>query len=171
MTSIMYIVTTMSYVELGRLIKDKRVSLNNAKLLFGFSEELLDDYFSERIGYKGYVVGLRGRLNSVTADVFAKLDTAVKSGERVILEAEIADDMIKYSVDGVRAAAEALAYGLPPEDIIDTLDNALVSDAATEAIEVLCVPYIQNNGHVRITTLNEDNLTFDVEGITIIKVR
>lgn len=167
-----YIVTTMSYADLGKLIRDKRVSLNNAKLLFGYSEEIIDTYFSERIGYSGYVVGLRGRLNPMTAEVFAQLDASVQRGERIILEAEIAeDDMIRYSVEGVNAAAEALAYGLPAEDIIETLDDAREPDKGKEPLEILCVPYIQNNGRVRVTNLNDDNLTFDVEGITFVKVK
>lgn len=166
----MYIITIMSYSELGTLIRDKRVSLNNASLFFGYSEELIDKYFSERVGYRGYVVGLRGRLNRTTAEVFARLDTSVKNGERIILEAEIDEaDLIRYTVNGISEAATAMTYGLSEEDIVNTLDSAIETDNSCKAIEVLCIPYIKNNGHVRITKMNSDNLEFAVEGITFVK--
>lgn len=167
----MYIVTTLSYDELGQLIRDKKVSLNNADLLFGVTTEGINKYFQERIGYSGYVVGLRGRLNPTTADVFAKLDRTVRGGERVILEAEIDEsDMLRYSVSGVNMAAEALAYGLPESDIYEQLDGACSPGNTVDAVEILCVPYIQANGKVRVTSLTED-LSFNVEGITFVKIK
>ena len=167
----MYIVTTLSYDELSRLIRDKKISLNNADLLFGYTTDGINKYFSERIGNTGYVVGLRGRINPTTAQVFAQLDKAVKSGDRVILEAEInEDDMISFTVDGINAAAEALAYGLPDEDIYNQLDHSQLSGQPGEdKIQVICIPHIKLENKLRVTSLREE-IAFNLKGITFVKL-
>lgn len=166
----MYIVTSLSYDDLGRLIREKKISLNNADLLFGVTSERINRYFQERIGYSGYVVGLRGRLNPTTARVFSSLDAAVRNGSRIMLEAEIDEnDMIRYSVSGVNVAAEALAYGLPESDVYEQLDEARSEASDSQAVEVLCVPYIQTKGKIRVTNLTEE-IQFNVDGITFVKI-
>lgn len=167
----MYIVTTLSHDELGKLIRDKKVSLNNAALLFGYNVDMLNKYFSDSIGYDGYVVGLRGRINPTTAEVFSNLDHDIEGKDRVILEAEIDEsDMVSFSVSGVSKAAEALAYGLPESDIREQLDGARDSVNNEDSVEVICVPYIQANGKVRVTSLS-DELDFNLEGITFVKLK
>lgn len=167
----MFIVTTLSFDELGQLIREKQVSLDNGHLLFGASADVIDSYFKERIGYRGYVVGLRGRINPATAKVFSVMDRTVKTGGHVILEAEIEEqDMLRYSVDGISTAAAALAYGLPQDDVYEQLDEAMRKEASSDGIEVICVPYIKANGKVKVTSLTED-LAFNVEGITFVKLQ
>lgn len=168
----MFMVTTMSLDELGTLIRDKQVSLDNGSLLFGSPTQLVDTYFKNNVGYSGYVVGLRGRLNKTTANLFATIDTRVNSGDRIILEAEIDEnDVVRYNINGINAAAEALTYGLGEADIEEQLDTAQkqASDPA-QGVEVLCVPFIKANGKVRVTSLT-DQLTFDVEGITFVRLK
>lgn len=168
----MFMVTTMSLDELGSLIRDKQVSLDNGSLLFGSPTQLVDSYFKSNIGYSGYVVGLRGRLNRTTADIFAKLDKQVSSGDKIILEAEIDEtDVVRYNLTGINAAAEALTYGLDESDILDQLNRAQkIPSETAQGVEVLCVPFVKANGRVRVTSLT-DSLTFDVDGITFVRVK
>lgn len=166
----MFLVTTLSVDELSALIRDKQVSLDNGSLLFGQKTDIIDSYFKERIGYKGYVVGLRGRLNKTTANLFAELDRRVKSGESLILEAEIdEDDVTRYAVAGVNAAATALTYGLEQGDIYQQLDAAQRFGSPDGSVEILCVPFVKANGKVRVTSLVDD-VTFNVEGVTFVKM-
>ena len=168
----MYIVTTMSLDELGSLIREKRVSLDNGQLIFGQSEEAIDQYFKDRIGYNGYVIGLRGRINKASAEVFKQLDRGVSTGDKVILEAEIdEDDMIRYQVDGVTSAASALYYGMSVGDIHEQLDAARLYTSDGNGVEVLCVPFIKSSARVRVTSLVEDDINFNVEGITFVKLK
>lgn len=166
----MYIVTTLSLDELGTLIREKRVSLNNGRLLFGCDAETVDTYFKERIGYSGYVLGFRGRINKVTAGVFEQLDECVLDGSKVILEAEIdEDDMLRYRVKGIQQAADALCIGLTEDAVCEELDESEIVGDSSDGIEILCVPYIKGDSKVRVTSLN-DELSFDVEGITFVKL-
>lgn len=165
----MYIVTTMSYDKLGALIRDRKVSLDNADLLFGYNTDAINKYFKDKIGYDGYVVGIRGRLNPYTAEMLESLDNTVRRGDYVLLEAEIdADDALCYSADGVTKAAEALFYGLPEDDVCGQLDSAEKPVDAVDAVEFLCVPYIKSNGKLVVTSLTEE-LSFDLEGIKFVK--
>lgn len=169
----MFIVTTLSFDQLSHLIKDKQVSLDNGNLLFGQQTDIVDEYFRERIGYDGYVVGLCGRLNKTTASLFAKMDAGVKSGSRLVLEAEIdKDDVMRFKVEGVNAAAAALSYGLSGEDIYQQLDEAQQYPGdASAPVEILCVPFIKANGKIRVTSMADDTVTFNVEGVTFVKMR
>lgn len=165
-----HIVTTLTYDELGELIKNKKVSLNNGKLLFGHDTDTINHYFQERIGNQGYVIGLRGRINKMTADLFKQLDDGVMAGNTAILEAEVnEDDMLRYTIDGVGMAADALTYGLSEGAIYEELDRAQKVMEPPAGAEVLCVPYIQANGKIRVTSLVED-LSFNVDGIAFVKL-
>lgn len=167
----MHIVTTMSYDQLGELIRNKRISLDNADLLFGYSSDMLDEYFKQRVGYSGYVVGLQGRLNKYTADILQTLDAAVIRGNCVLLESEIeSDDAVVYSAGSVGEAAEALYYGLPEEDIRWKLADAESSTGAMDGAKFLCIPYLQFNGKLVVTSLTEE-LDFDVGGVKYVKVK
>lgn len=166
----MYIVTTLSFEELGRLIRDKRVSVDNGDLLFGTNTETINSYFKERIGYQGYVVGLRGRLNSTSATIFKNMDQRTVTGEHVIVEAQIdEDDVLRYRVDGVNTAAQALQYGMSEDAIYDELDEAQLRPGDKGGVEILCVPYLKGNPKVKVTSLKEE-LNFNVEGITFVKL-
>lgn len=166
----MYIVTTLSLQQLGDLIRNKRVSLDNGRLLFGRDADAINTYFRERIGYQGYVIGFRGRLNNTTASVFKQLDNQVANGTHVIIEAEIDErDVIRYRVEGVDNAATALYYGMSEDTICTELDDARLGDTENGDVEVLCIPYINGSFKVRVTSLS-DNLSFNVEGITFVKL-
>jgi len=165
-----YIVTTLSLIELGTLIREKKVSLDNGKLLFGSDAEAINSYFKDRIGYSGYVIGFRGRLNNATAAVLRKIDNQVVSGNHVIIEAEIDEsDLLRYRVEGINNAATALFYGMSEDTIFNELDEAQLGFSETGDVEVLCVPYINGASHVRVTSLKE-SLDFDAEGITFVKL-
>ena len=165
----MYIVTTLSYEELSRLIRDGKVSLDNSSLFFGYEVDAVDEYFRSRIGNNGYVVGLRGRLNKLTVDLFAQLNQAIQDSEFVILEAQVDEaDLIRYRVSGVSDAAAALSYGFRIEEVYEQLDSAQTTDEQS-GLEVLCIPHIRNDGKIRITSLYED-ITFNFAGISFVKL-
>lgn len=167
----MYIVTTLSFEELGTLIKTRRVSLDNCNLLFGSNVEPIDAYFKERIGYQGYVIGLRGRLNATSAKLFKELDKQTITGQHVIVEVEIdEDDVLRYRVAGINNAVQAFSFGMSEDAILDELDEAQVLPGQSGGVEVLCVPYLNGASQVRVTSLS-DELAFDVDGITFVKLQ
>lgn len=166
----MYLVTTLSFDELGTLIRDKRISLDNGELLFGDDIDTINEYFKERIGFDGYVIGLRGRINRASAGIFQKIDRRTMTGEHVIIEAEIDDnDVLRYNVNGINMVAQALSYGMSEDAIYDELDSAQLPPGASGKVEVLCVPYIKGDAKVRVTSLS-DKLDFAVEGITYVNL-
>lgn len=166
----MFIVTTLSFEELGVLIRDKRVSLDNGDLLFGSNTDTIDGYFKDRIGYNGYVVGLRGRLNSTSATLFKNMDKRTVTGEHVIVEVPVdEDDVLRYRVDGVDTAARALQYGMSEDAIYDELDEAQLRAGDKGGVEILCVPYLKSGSKVKVTSLSEE-IDFNVEGITFVKL-
>lgn len=166
----MYMVTSLSLEELGILIRERRVSLNNGKLLFGVSVDSINNYFAEQAGHTDYVIGLRGRLNHTTANLFKQMDDLVVSGNHVIIEAEIDEtDVVRYRVDGVMNAAKALYYGMEDGIVCEELDDARLGEGDKSKVEVVCVPYINGTSHVRVTSLCNE-LSFNVEGITYVKL-
>ena len=168
----MFIVTTLSFDKLAELIRDKQVCLNNADLLFGQDAIAVHSYFRERVGYEGYAMGLRARLNKNTAKLMSSLDNRVNTGDWLILEAEIDEsDLLRYNVDGISAAASALAYGLDAEDVIEHLDNSQQFGDNSDSVEVLCVPFIKADGRIKVTSTREENIDIPVEGITFVKMK
>lgn len=166
----MYIVTPLDYGELGTLIRNKRLSLDNSEIFFGPYSEFIGRYLKELVGYNGFVLGLRARLNPNTAKIVASIDPSVTHTGRAILEAQIDEsDVVRFRVRDLTTAAEALQYGLSDDEVIQQLEKAQVLDTEPEGVEVLCVPYVKIDGHVRVTSLAED-IEFDVEGITFVKV-
>lgn len=166
----MYLITTMSFDELGRLIRDKRVSLDNSDLLVGYDAQTFSQYFTSRLGSSGYVVGLRGRINNTTANVFSKMDRDLNSGGRVILEAEISDDLLRFKVTDISRIAEAMEMGFPTSSIFEDLDTAQLTTNDPAGIEVLCVPYISLGDKVRVTSLAGD-INFDIDDITFVELK
>ena len=57
------------------------------------------------------------------------------------------------------------------DDIYEQLDDARLVDAGGSGIEVLCVPFINAKARVRVTSLVEDDIGFNVEGITFVKLK
>lgn len=167
----MLIVTTMSYDELGQLIRSKAVSLNNDSLVFGQSADSVKQYLTERLGGQGYVVGIRGRINDTSARLLSQLDRGL-AGNKLIIEAPVEEDeAICFTVKGIEEATEIITYGLPDEVLYDHLDSAQVPANATNAgVEIVCIPDIKKVGGIRITALNRD-ISVDTEGITFVKLK
>lgn len=169
----MLIVTTMSYDELGQLIRNKEVSLNNDSLVFGQSAEPVKKYLIERLGGTGYVVGIRGRINNASAKLLSQLDKGLV-GNRIIIEAPVdEDEAFSFTVEGIEEATEIIAYGLPDDVLYEHLENITVPAGSNKrGVEVICVPYIKKNGGIRITSLHKDTFVdVDAEGITFIKLK
>ena len=166
----MLLVTTMNYDELASLIKNKSVILNNDGLIFGQDTEAVHSYLTERLGGTGYVVGIRGRINTASAKLLARLDRGL-AGNKVIIEATASEDeALAFTVKSIEEAIEIMTYGLPKEVLYDHLDNTQVSPGSTGEVEIVCIPDIKKDGGVRITSLSRD-INIDAEGITIVKLR
>lgn len=166
----MYCVTALSFEQMTELIRNKKVSLDNGGLFFGVDDEEIDAYFKNIIGNSGYVLGLKGRLNSTTGNILSMMDTGIEAGNKLLLEVKLTDnDLIRYDAHGLTQAAEAYWAGLSPEDILEQLEEAKLSTESTN-VEVLCLPYIKSNGTIRITHVYED-IHLEVEGITFIKLK
>lgn len=165
----MFIVTTMSYDQLGTLIRDKEVSLDNDSLIFGQTFDAVRNYVQERMGSPGYVFGVRGKLNKTSIELLTKMDKAVRS-HKLLLQADVKEeDAIRFSVQGLAEAAKILAYGLPDEMVNDQMDSAIISEDSEPAIEIVCVPSINNTGNIKITALDR-NIEIATEGITFVKL-
>ena len=168
-----YIVTTISLQHLGELIRNKKVSLNNGDLMFGYDIDAINRYFKARIGNDGYVLGIRGRLNRTTAELFKHLDEDVLAQDgKVLLEAEVdPDDVLRYRVNGIMDTALAVSYGFSEEDVFSQLDEAQLPSEDEAAVEVLCIPFIKANGKIRITSFTEDDIEIPVSGIEFVKMK
>lgn len=166
----MLLVTTLSYDQLGALIKNRSVSLNNDNLIFGQSTDVVGSYLRDRFGSAGFVVGIRGRINERSAQLLAQLDRGLE-GNKIILEAPVSeDDMVAFNVKGLEEAAELIAHGIPAEMVYDQLDSSITSASDTTGIQVICVPEIERTANIRITSLNRE-IAVDAEGITFVRLK
>lgn len=166
----MLLVTTMNYDELARLIRDKSVSLNNDRLIFGHDTAAVRSYLTERLGGTGYVVGIRGRINNASAKLLAQLDRGL-AGNKVIIEASASEDeALAFTVKGIEEAIEIMTYGLPEEVLYDHLDSTRVQPGSTTEVEIVCIPDIKKDGGIRVTSLSRE-INVDAEGITIVKLK
>ena len=164
----MYIVTTLNYDQLGELIKYKSVCLDNEKLIFGQDSDAIHKYFVERLGTDGYVIGIRGRINSTSVTLLSKLDYEL-SGDKVILEASVnEDEILRFNVTGIEEAIEILTYGLPQEALYEQLDSSQVS-ADSKCIQVICAPLIDKSRNVRIISLSRP-IEIEADGVTVVKL-
>ena len=167
----MYVITSMSYDELGTLIREKRVTLNNAELLFGDQDDDVDEYMRECVGYKGYTLGIRGRLNPVTAEVMSAVDSRVLSRGTVILEAQVPDEeVIQFNLEELGNLKLLLDYGFDKDSLWEQLDLARETQSPDGSVEILCVPFISIKWRIRVTAL-VDNLEFSTQDIEFVKVR
>ena len=167
----MYIVTTISNEQLHDIVSNKELQLDNSEMFMSYDVDIINEYFRNRVGSTGYVLGLRGRLNNTTASMLAHLDTdAVKAdSHRLFLEAEIdPEDVVRYTFEGVSTAAEALSRGLSKDSIIGFLDSAEKDADSPRGIEVLCITAIKN-GRVRIGSPVQD-IRGEIEGIALVKL-
>lgn len=164
----MFVVTTLSYGQLGTLIRENRVSLNNENLVFGNHYEPIEKYIQERLGGQGYVMAIRGRINPTSVQLLSTLDHGLQ-GDKVIIEAPVSqDDLLVFDVEGLDRAMDIINYGLPEEFVTEALDEARehVTDGA---IQIVCTPHISKSKSVRITSLNRDIDVSDA-GITFVKL-
>lgn len=168
----LHVVTTLTFTQMGALIRDKNVSLNNSEMFFGPDTEFIGRFLCERLGSAGYVLGIRARLNKASVDAIASIDPLSAQYGHVILEAKAdADDAIRFKVSDLALVAEALECGLDDEDILERLEDAaqLSAGPASNAVEVVCFPAVKLDGQLKVTTLSGD-LNFDVDGVTFVKV-
>lgn len=167
----MYIVTTISNEQLHELVEDGKLQLSNSEMFFDYDVDLIDNYFKDRLGSDGYVLGLRGRLNNTTASILANLDTAaVRQGaHRLFLEAEIdPEDVVRYTMEGVCSAAEALHHGFSEDSILGFLDSAEKSEDSPKGVEILCVRALRH-AKVRIGSPVQE-IRGEIEGVSLVKL-
>lgn len=166
----MVIVTTISIQQFSELIRNKSVSLDNSDLIFGQNYEILQKYFTDRLGTSGYVIGIQGRLNNETVKLLSKLDDLEnEDAHKFVIETQVDEsDMLSFSVDDISKALQILTHGLPDEMVYDKLD-ASASAAKHDGIEIVCIPEITSKNHIRVTSLT-DTINFDADGITFVKL-
>ena len=168
----MYLMTSMSFEDLGTLIKTGKVALNNSSMLFGQPVDFIDKYFRDSTGVGSYVVGFRGRLKESTIPALAALDPSIHDEEMAILEIEIdEDDAASYSLDNVLQAYKLFSYGFDDDDVLEEIEAARAAEAK-KVFDILCVPYISIGDigkKIRVTTLH-DVLEFPIDSIRFVKM-
>lgn len=165
----MLLITTLSYDEFGAFVKNSQVTLNNADLILGQNSEVIGKYIRDRLGSRGYVMGLRGRINKDSAEILSGLDSGLE-GDRFIIEVDVDDDdVLSFDVAGLEEAVQIMEYGLPDEMVYAQLDSSLLEKPATDRVTVLCAPQIRKGKEVRITSLSR-NAIVNIEGITFVKL-
>lgn len=163
----MYMATILSLNQLGSLIRDKKVGLDNGSILFGFDDSFIDDYFKSRLNSDTYVVGIRGRLNDAMGNLFKELDSSIIPQHKVILEAKISEsEVIRMKIPGLLKAAEMYEYGLGTDLVEEELDEA-VTTSDQQGVEVICVPLLTLQDGVRVTSFT-DKLKFEVDSVTFV---
>lgn len=168
----LHVVTTLTFGQMGALIRDRHVSLNNGEMFFGPDTEFIGKFLCERLGSAGYVMGVRARLNKASVAAITSIDPVSAQYGHVILEARAdADDALRFKVTDLALVAEALEYGLDDEDIIERLEEAASAtfEDDTLAVEIVCFPAVNLDGQIMVTTVSGD-LNFDVDGVTFVKV-
>lgn len=166
----MVVVTTLSVSQLGDLVKNKRVSLNNEDLLFGEPTEVVRKYIEDRLGGTGYVVAIRGRINPNSAKFLSTLDKSPRS-DRIIIEAPVEpEDLLVFDVDRLVKVAEFITHGFPDEYVEEALDEAQAA-VGSSPLQAVCIPYLRKEGDVRITPIDQ-SMPIDVSqaDITLVKL-
>ena len=166
----MHAMTAMSLNELSYLMKHKSVHINNSDLIFGKNFSTMNNYFKDRIGNDGYVLCVKGKISAESAKLFSQLDSLVKTGEHLIIEADIPNqDFIRYSVTGLEKAFKYLYHGLPDSDVFEGLDEAVLQDGQSASVEIICVPEFKRNMNLRVTSMR-DTITFQSPDIKFVKL-
>lgn len=164
----MLLVTTISYDDFSSLLKERAIYLNNSDLFFGEDYDIIHNYLTERVGCKGYVLGIRGNINSKTVNILSKLDSSL-NGCRLIIEANVSDDeVVAFNVNGIDAAAKCIFYGLPDECVIEQMDSSVVNPFEDSSAEIVCVPCITKSDVLRITSTHA-TIRVDVDSIKFVK--
>lgn len=165
-------VTTLSFSQLGALIRDKQVSLNNADLIFGQNYDAVKHYLQERLAADTYVMGIRGRINTDSVKLLSALDAGLNVDEnRVIVEVNVPDDdILTFDASKLDDATQIMMYGLPEEMAFDQLDASQSGKDEATGIEVICTSKLRRSSNIRVTSLRRDDIVFDVEGITFVRV-
>lgn len=169
----MYMLTTMTTRQLGCLIRDGKVALNNSNIIFGESGDYLDEYFRNSTGTDEYLIGFRSPLSEKVVPAIQALDPRITDDDIVIIEIEVEEkDVTSYALENVMRAASLFQYGFDQSDVIDEMDLAREVDTKNR-FDILCIPYIKLGDigkKIRVTTLH-DELTFPIDEITFYKLK
>lgn len=166
----MYLLTSLSFEELGKLVSEKRIELNNSKLFVRPTVQEVDDYF-RALECGGYVLGIGGlRMSPKSVAAIKKLTKSTK--ETVVLEVEVdTKEGTKFSLDGIDKVTEYISCDMDSADIVKALNEAKVSDSPTgKSVDIVCYPTITNVKKVRIACLDPefDSLVVDCSGVTVV---
>lgn len=162
----MYFITAVTVDELSQLLREGRLTLNNADFIHKDKSNLISNYMRQRLGSSGFCFGVIGRLTSSNVEFLSKFDTSL-SAQKVILEFSIpASDALLLNQDAIDNTATAVEVGLPDADILSILDDALRSNDAEEDSSIVCVPYLCKTETKGVTSTYYSNL--NIEGIQFI---
>lgn len=140
----MQFLTTMSSRELGFFKAKRVISLSNMRLVCGNEySNILSDFIKEKLGYSGYVLGVRGRLTQATYDFFKKLDVQLCSGS-VLLEIQVNEsNMLMFDFAEFIKVIGALEAGEDRDSIIQKLEYALTMGKSNQSpLKLISVPYV-----------------------------
>ena len=164
----MLFLTTLSYDQLGELIRSRRLSINNIDLFYDREDTtILANYIKSKLGYDGFVLGIRGKISPESVDVLRQLDPEL-AGDKVILELTISDDSaLVFDIKEFIGALMSIDSHLPDEEVIEQLNFALEAGSSAPGPKLLCVPFLSKDGRIRLTSLNDE---IEVEGMSFVKV-
>ncbi len=161
----MYFITAVTVDELSQLLREGRLTLNNADFIHKDKSTLISNYMRQRLGSSGFCFGVIGRLTSSDVEFLSKFDTSL-SAQKIILEFSIpASDALLLNQDAIDNTVTAVEVGLPDEDILSILDDALRGND-TEDSSIVCVPYLCKTETKGVTSTYYSNL--NIEGIRFI---
>lgn len=156
----MQFLTTMSSTELGFFKAKRVISLSNMRLVCGNEHSnILSDFIKEKLGYSGYVLGVRGVLTQTTYDFFKKLDVQLCSGS-VLLEIHVDEsNMLMFDFAEFIKVIRALEYGEDRDSIIKKMEYALaMGESDKSLLKLVSVPYVCFDDAKAVTSP-----TFEVE--------
>ena len=160
--------TVIEYEQLAVLVQKGRVSLNNESLYFGENSEHLASFLEEKLGSHGYIVGIHARLNKNTVNILERLRGNLDA--TAVIEAQVdLNNALRFTINSVRSVVDAISYGLDKDTVHELAELALEQSTEEKGIELICAPFIDTKGKVRVTSKTE-YLEFDSDAITFIKL-
>lgn len=164
----MLFLTTLDYNQLGELIRSRRLSLNNVDLLYDRGDTtVIADYLKSKLGYDGFVLGIRGKLNAASVELMSQLDPELH-GDKIVMELTIPEDSaLVFDVQEFIEALISIDSNLPDEEVIEQLNIALEMGSTPGSVKLLCIPFLTKESKIRITSLHEP---VEVEGMSFVKI-
>lgn len=169
----MVLLTSLTFSQLAKFIKEKKIALHNTDLFIKPSDEAVVEYFDTLMGNSGFVLGFTGvPFDAKTLAMFREL---VKDPDLVVLEISLDNDEAQvFSINGLDKVAEAVYYNMSSTEIIEALNSARIPKEAVinnKRPAVACIPLLSSNFKIRVAALQPDvALEISAKNITVIRM-